>query len=65
MTAIDLASNQMRNIFPDLKESQIEDDNPLYKNRNTNHRAMIEKMLNTPGNNKSLVVAPKKTPRDK
>lgn len=65
MTAVDLASNQMRDIFPDLKESQFEEENPLYRNRNNNHRAMISKMLNTPGNNKSLVVAPKKNPRDK
>ena len=62
MTAVDLASNQMRDVFPNIKLSMAEDNNPLYRNRNQHHKAMVEKMLNTGPNanvNTSLVIAPK------
>lgn len=61
---MDLASNQMRDVFPNIKESTAEDSNPLYRNRNQHHKAMVEKMLNTGPNssvNTSLVVAPRQS----
>lgn len=47
MTAIDLASNQLKEIFPSVRESTVIETNPLYRNR-TNHRTMVEKMLHLP-----------------
>lgn len=60
MTAVDLASNQMRDVFPNIRESWAEDSNPLYRNRNQHHKAMVEKMLNTSVNT-SLVLNPKQS----
>jgi hypothetical protein len=41
MTAIDLASSQLSNLFQKYKQAQ---EDAMYRNR-SNHRSMIEKML--------------------
>jgi hypothetical protein len=44
MTAIDLASAHLADLFRKYKEEQEQEEDRMYRNRN-NHRNMIEKML--------------------